>query len=194
MDVYLQTDRLVLRRFTTDDLDDLESLDADPDVMRYITGGRPTPIEELRDEVLPFWLDLYDRGDAWGFWAAEGRADGAFLGWFHLRPGRNDPPDQPELGYRLRRQAWGAGLATEGSRALIDKAFGQLGASRVHATTMAVNVGSRRVMEKAGMSFVRLFHGEWPEPIPGDEHGDVEYAITRAAWEGRHARIVEPRG
>lgn len=185
MDVYLRTERLVLRRFTLDDLDDLEALDADPEVMRYINGGRPTPREELRDDYLPFWLSYYERGDAWGFWAAIDRVSGEFLGWFHLRPGYHDPPNEPELGYRLRRQVWGVGLATEGSRGLIDKAFGELGACRVYATTMAVNVGSRRVMEKAGMGFVRLFHGEWPERIPGDEHGDVEYAITRAEWKSR---------
>ncbi|MDQ3973219.1 MAG: GNAT family N-acetyltransferase [Actinomycetota bacterium] len=183
MDVYLRTERLVLRRFTLDDLDAVEALDADPEVMRYINGGRPTPREELRDDYLPGWLSYYDRGDAWGFWAAVDRVSGAFLGWFHMRPGSHDPQDEPELGYRFRREAWGAGLATEGSRALIDKAFGELGARRVYATTMAVNTGSRRVMEKAGMRFVRLFHGEWPERIPGDEHGDVEYAITRVAWD-----------
>lgn len=183
MDVHLETARLVLRRFTPADLDDLVALDSDPEVMRYITGGRPTPREVLRDEHLPFWLAFYERGDTWGFWAAEDRADGAFLGWFHLRPAHDDPPDEPELGYRLRREVWGRGLATEGARALVDRAFGQDGARRVYATTMAINVGSRRVMEKAGMRFVRLFHGEWPEPIPGDEHGDVEYAITREQWD-----------
>lgn len=182
MDVYLRTDRLLLRRFTLDDLNSVEALDADPEVMRYINGGRPTPREELRDEYLPGWLSYYERGDAWGYWAATGRVSGEFLGWFHLRPGPGDPPDEPELGYRLRREVWGAGLATEGSRGLIGKAFAQLGARRVYATTMAINAGSRRVMEKAGMRFVRLFHGEWPERIPGDEHGDVEYAITRAEW------------
>jgi RimJ/RimL family protein N-acetyltransferase len=47
---------------------------------------------------------------------------------------------------------------------------------------MAVNTASRRVMEKAGMRLVRTFHQEWPDKIPGDEHGDVEYAITREEW------------
>ncbi len=182
MTTLLRTARLHLRQFTRDDLDELVELDADPKVMRFINGGRPTPLEELRDDILPSWLGYYQRGDGWGFWAADDLTNGAFLGWFHLRPRRSDPPDQPELGYRLRRDAWGKGLATEGSRALIDAAFGQLGAIRVHASTMAVNIGSRRVMEKAGMRFVRLFHGEWPERIPGDEHGDVEYAISREEW------------
>jgi RimJ/RimL family protein N-acetyltransferase len=54
--------------------------------------------------------------------------------------------------------------------------------ARVRAETMVVNVASRRVMEKAGLRYVRTFHQEWPDPIPGDEEGDVEYALTRAEW------------
>ncbi|MEO7125325.1 MAG: GNAT family protein, partial [Nakamurella sp.] len=49
--------------------------------------------------------------------------------------------------------------------------------------TMAVNTASRRVMEKAGLRFVRTFDADWPVRIPGDEHGDVEYALTRQEWE-----------
>jgi RimJ/RimL family protein N-acetyltransferase len=48
---------------------------------------------------------------------------------------------------------------------------------------MSVNVASWRVMEKAGLRFVRTFHLEWPYVIEGAEHGDVEYALTRAQWE-----------
>lgn len=186
METYLATGRLLLRRFTTDDLEDLVALDADLEVMRFI--GRPTPRQVLRDEHLPHWLAFHDRGDAWGFWAATEPTTGSFLGWFHLRPGPDDPPGEPELGYRLVRSAWGRGLATEGSVALVDKAFAEHGADRVHASTMAVNVASRRVLEKAGLRFVRHFHADWPEAIPGDEHGDVEYAITRRQWLSDRAR------
>ena len=186
--VYLETERLVLRRLTIDDLDAIEALDADPAVMRYITGGPATPREELRDEYFPAWLAYYERGDAWGFWAAIERETGAFLGWFHLRPLPEDPADEPELGYRLVQSAWGRGYASEGSRALVDKAFAELGAARVHASTMAVNVGSRRVMEKAGLRFVRTFVADWPVRIEGDEEGDVEYAIERAEWEADRRR------
>ena len=98
MDVYLETDRLILRQLTPDDLDDIEALDADPAVMRYINGGRPTPREELRTDYLPFWLAYYERGDAWGFWAAIDRVTGEFLGWFHLRPWRPTRPTSPSSG------------------------------------------------------------------------------------------------
>ncbi|HSS36107.1 MAG TPA: GNAT family N-acetyltransferase, partial [Patescibacteria group bacterium] len=151
MHVYLETERLILRRFTPDDVDLVTGLDADPAVMRYINGGRPTPRDEIRDDYLPWWLAYYERGDRYGFWAAIERQTGAFLGWFHLRPLPDDPQDEPELGYRLMGSAWGHGYATEGSRALVRKAFTELGARRVYATTMVVNVGSWRVMEKAGL-------------------------------------------
>lgn len=183
MHVYIETDRLVLRRFTPDDLDAVEALDADPAVMRYITGGLPTPRDELRDDYLPSWLAYYDRGDRYGFWAAIEKGSGTFLGWFHLRPEDHDPDDEPELGYRLRADAWGRGYATEGSIALVRKAFEELGARRVYATAMAANTGSWRVMEKAGLRFVRTFHQPWPYRIEGEELGDVEYAITRDQWE-----------
>jgi RimJ/RimL family protein N-acetyltransferase len=181
--VYLETERLTLRRFTPDDVDLIAALDADPRVMRYITGGRPTPRDEIRDDYLPFWLVYYERGDRWGFWAAVERCTGEFLGWFHLRPQRGDPDDEPELGYRLIASAWGFGYATEGSRALIRRAFDELGARRVYATTMVANVGSWRVMEKAGLRRVRVFHQPWPDRIEGEELGDVEYALTRTEWE-----------
>lgn len=190
MQVFLETERLVLRRFTANDVENVVDLDSDPEVMRYLTGGKPTPREVVRDETIPAWLAYYGRYAGYGFWAACEKATGDFLGWFHFRPHpdgqrRSDGSlrDGVELGYRLRGSAWGKGYATEGSRALIRKGFTELGVTRVYAETMAVNVGSRRVMEKAGLRFVRTFQQDWPERIPGDEHGEVEYALTKAQWE-----------
>lgn len=181
--VFLETERLLLRQFTPDDVDNLVALDGDPEVMRYINGGRPTPREEIAHDYLPAFFRYYERFLGYGFWAAIEKRTGEFLGWFHFRPAPGGPLDEPELGYRLRRSAWGQGYATEGSKALIGKGFSELGARRIWATTMAVNLGSRRVMEKAGLRFVRTFFQEWPDYIEGAEHGDVEYALTREEWE-----------
>jgi RimJ/RimL family protein N-acetyltransferase len=183
VEVFLETPRLVLRRFTEADEDNVVELDSDPEVMRYLTGGRPTPRREIREEVLPAWLGYYEREAGYGFWAAVEKSSGDFLGWFHLRPKPGAQPDEPELGYRLRRSAWGKGYATEGSRALIHKGFTELGVRRVVASTMAVNLASRRVMEKAGLRYVRTFQEDWPDPIDGSERGEVEYAVTRDEWE-----------
>jgi RimJ/RimL family protein N-acetyltransferase len=180
---FLQTERLVLRRFTADDVDNLVDLDSDPAVMHHVTGGLPTSRAEIIDETLPAFLGYYPRYAGFGFWAVIEKSTGDFLGWFHFRPAPEDPDDEVELGYRFRRSAWGKGYGTEGSRALIDKGFREFGVRRVHAETMVVHTASRRVMEKSGLRFVRVFDADWPYPIPGDEHGDVEYALTREQWQ-----------
>ena len=190
MEIFLETERLVLRRFTSDDLDLLAQLDADPEVMRFVTG-RPTPPEQIEKEILPRFLDYYRRYPSYGYWAAIEKSTGEFVGWFHLRPRQGRPEDELELGYRLKRSAWGRGLATEGSLALIEKAFSQLGARIVFAQTMAVNLASRRVMEKAGLRYLRTFHEKWDDPIPGSEQGEVEYQLTRDEWKQLHERDAD---
>jgi RimJ/RimL family protein N-acetyltransferase len=183
----LRTKRMTLRRLTPADLDDLVDLDADPEVMRLLTGGRPTPREVIADEVLPAQLRVYERFPGLGRWAALDTVTGGFLGWFALDPDE-PPPGEPtpdggaagaELGYRLRRPAWGRGLATEGSLALVGRAFGECGLDRVWAQTMAVNAASRRVLEKAGLRHVRTFYPRFDDPIPGTEAGEVEYELLR---------------
>jgi RimJ/RimL family protein N-acetyltransferase len=182
--IFLETERLVLRRFTEDDVDILVELDADADVMHFVTGGRPTPRHEIETDVLPAFLDYYARFDGYGFWAAIEKTSGRFVGWFHFRPQKDAPPNEVELGYRLHTSAWGKGYATEGSRALVDKGFADLDVQRVVAFTMVVHGASRRVLEKAGLRYVRTFHEPWPYSIEGEEEGDVEYALLRSEWEG----------
>jgi len=67
--VFLTTERLVLRRFTRDDLELVVALDGDPEVKRYIDNGADVDRDELA-EMLDWWLGYYDRGEAYGFWAA----------------------------------------------------------------------------------------------------------------------------
>lgn len=185
MRIFLETDRLVLRPFTEADANHLLALDNDPDVMRFINGGRSTSREAIQAQTLPQLLHDYPCFGARGYWATELKATGTFLGWFEFRPLADHSPAVVELGYRLNKAAWGSGYATEGSQALIRKGFTDLGVERVTANTMTVNTQSRHVMEKAGLSFVRSFTGDWPEAIEGSEHGEVEYELTRTEWEQR---------
>jgi len=187
------TERLALRRFNSADAANLLSLDGDPQVMRFLTGTTRS-LAQIRDEVLPDLAGCHLRYPGFGYWAAESRAGGQFIGWFGLRPvtptgdAIEHWPDADgdtgvaSLGYRLRRSAWGQGYATEGARALVRLAFTGLGLREVVATTMAVNTGSRRVMEKAGLRYARTVHLDWPEPLDGNEHGDVEYRLLRDDW------------
>ncbi|MFE2869329.1 GNAT family N-acetyltransferase [Embleya sp. NPDC059259] len=182
MSIFLETPRLELRPFTAADLPHLIELGRDPEVMRYLTGGRPTALETVRDRVLPLVMRDYPAWGNRGFWAARERTGGRFVGWFELRPVAEDGADVVELGYRLCRAAWGLGYATEGARALVDKGFAELGVRVVTANTMTVNTRSRRVLEKTGLTFVRTWFGDWAEPIEGAEQGEVEYTLTRAGW------------
>jgi RimJ/RimL family protein N-acetyltransferase len=171
-----------LRRFTAADAGALAALHGDAAVMRYIDDGRPVSRETVEQDTLPAILREYSALPAGlGQFAAEAPD---FVGWFSLKPATSvglDPADV-ELGYRLRPAVWGRGLATEGARLLVRRAFTSLGVERVVATTMAVNTGSRRVLEKAGLRHVDTFFADWPDPIPGAEHGDVVYAVTREEW------------
>lgn len=164
----METARLRLRPLTPDDLEHLIALHGDPQVMAFISGaGEPRDVVETRS--LP---DLLARR-TWLLFEGE-----TFLGWASLRV----EGDEAELGYRLVRAAWGRGYASEAARALVDLGFRDLGLRRIWAQTMAVNTGSRRVMEAAGLRYVRTFHLAWDDPLPGTEQGEVEYALTRGDW------------
>jgi RimJ/RimL family protein N-acetyltransferase len=163
------TQRLALRRFTLADVDRLVGLDSDPEVMRFL--GSPPPRSAYLQSPQPGRLLAFEL------------STGAFVGWFALKPTATGL----ELGYRLKREHWNRGYATEGSRALVDHAFRELGAERVYAETMAVNVRSRRVMEKAGLRFLRVFHLAWDDPLVGYEQGEVEYELLREEWSHRRS-------
>ncbi|WP_203658166.1 GNAT family N-acetyltransferase [Actinocatenispora rupis] len=180
----LRTARLVLEPLSDEHLDDEVELDADPEVMRYL--GPPRTREQVVTQHR-HRLSVADRVAGLGFWA--GRVDGRFVGWWILEP--PDRPDQgpvegqAELGYRLLRRYWRQGLASEGSRELLRYGFADLGLDRIFAETMAVNAGSRATMRSVGMRHVRTFELPFDEPLPGTEHGEVEYAVTREEWLAR---------
>ena len=182
MDLFLKTERLVLRRFTGADVERLFSLHNDPEVMRFLNGGKPASRREIGREYRERFAND-------GYWAATEKATGDFIGWFGFHPAQDRSPDEFEIGFRLRRSAWGKGYATEGTRALIHKGFTDLGVRLVFAETMAINLASRRVMEKSGLRYVRTFHEEWSYPIAGAEHGEVEYTLTKAAWERQESEV-----
>ena len=196
----LRTQRLLLVPLADRHLDLEIGLDGDPEVLRYICGrarsaGEVTASHAQRTasagrvDGLGHWM-AFGSGDAARGSAPPAREDaGEFVGLMMLPPAHGpDQPDDPavaELGYRLARRHWRKGLATEASRALLAHAFDTVGQSRVIAQTMAVNAGSRGVMEAVGMRFVRTFHPTWDEPLPGSEAGEVEYEMTREMWHAR---------
>ncbi|MCA9494560.1 MAG: GNAT family N-acetyltransferase, partial [Myxococcales bacterium] len=118
-------------------------------VMRHITGGPPTPRALYVDVLLPRMLAAGGGDPERGFFVADD-TDGDFLGWFHLRPDGWEPT-WLELGYRLRRERWGRGLATEGTLALMALARRRDPSTVFSSRTVPENAASRRVMEKCGL-------------------------------------------
>ncbi len=183
MHIVLETDRMLLRRFTEADAGPLAALYSDPRVMRFITP-EPHSLAEVQATILPEYLQEYrELADGLGSFAAIERETGQMAGGFSLKPANSyGLTGGTELGYRLYPPFWGRGLATEGAHALIGLAFEQLHLDRVVATTMADNTGSWRVMEKCRLRRVRTFYYPDARLMPGGEHGDVVYELTRSDW------------
>jgi RimJ/RimL family protein N-acetyltransferase len=182
----LQTSRIRLVPLADEHLEYEVELDSDPQVMRYLGDGRA----RTREEVAVLHrrrLAAARRAEGLGFWV--GFVGAQFVGWWILeppeRPDQGPAEGQAELGYRLLRRHWRKGLASEGARELIRHGFEDLGLTRIFAETMAVNAASRATMAAIGMRYVRTFHMEWEQPLPGSEHGEVEYAISRGQWLAR---------
>ncbi|HEX6445594.1 MAG TPA: GNAT family N-acetyltransferase [Streptosporangiales bacterium] len=182
----LRTDRLLLVPLADRHLELEVRLDSDPEVLRYLSGRAHSRAEVAAAHSRR--MALAEKVAGLGFWTAF-RPDGEFVGLMMLPPAHGpDQPDDPtvaDLGYRLVRRHWRQGLATEASRALLRHAFDTVGQNRVIAQTMAVNAGSRAVLEKLGMRYVRTYFPSWDDPVPGADLGEVEYEMTRAMWEAQ---------
>jgi RimJ/RimL family protein N-acetyltransferase len=183
MRIVLETERMLLRRFAEADAGGLAALYSDPRVMRFITLQPPSRAE-VESKILPDYLREYrELADGLGSFAAIEKETGQMAGRFSLKPANSyGLTGGTELGYRLYPAFWGCGLATEGARALITSAFERLHLDRVVATTMADNTGSWRVLEKCGLRRVRTFSYPDADLMPGAEHGDFVYELTRSDW------------
>ena len=170
MTVVLETDRLVLRQLTADDLDALAALYADPEVRRHFPDGTRT-YEQTRAE-LAWIIDVYYGRYGYGLWATILKDSGEFIGRCGLLPTTIDGQPEVEVAYLLDRRHWRRGLGTVAARAIIDHAVAPLPVARLISIFEPANQPSRLVAAKAGMTM--LLEGYI------DEYGvsDV-YAISR---------------
>ncbi|MGW5523737.1 GNAT family N-acetyltransferase [Gordonia sp. NPDC003950] len=190
----VETSRMLLRPVDRRDVDHLVRLDSDPEVMRFVTGGTATPRSTIEGFVVPRAEAELQTGRG-GIWTATDRRYGVFLGWVSLRAPRHSVQPELELSYRLRREYWGRGLATEAARVVTDVAFAEFDAQRLFASTTATHASSRRVMEKLGMRMCARDICADPaasDPAASDPTGagepEVEYEMLRRHWEITGAR------
>jgi len=162
MALHLRTERLRIRELTRDDEENLFRLDSDPEVVKYI-GAQPATDRSVTREGLEGLLWYYERFPGYGIWALEEKVSGRFVGWVtlkHLIPIRliqNKDEDVAaikdiEVGFRLMRESWGKGYATEAARAVVKYGFEELELKEIVGIVQPANAASRRVLEKVGLT------------------------------------------
>jgi ribosomal-protein-alanine N-acetyltransferase len=176
--VLLTTPRLVLRECAPDDLAAFHELDADPEVVRYVSYG-PWTLEESRHD-----LDVHIAQQAVSprlsyYLAVVLKAEARLIGWCALDI-TSQKHHEAELGYALNRRSWGQGYSTEAAQALLAFGFGSLDLHRVFATCSPENVASERVLQKLGMQQEgRLRENKWSK---GRWRDSLLYAILADEW------------
>ncbi len=144
----LDTPRLILREFSPDDADSLGAVLSDPETMRFY----PAPLDRTGVEE---WIARNRRRyskDGHGLWAMVLKSTGGLIGDCGLTVQPVDSADEIEIGYHVRRDHWGQGLATEAARACRDYGFARLPVDLLISLIRPENLPSRRVAEKNGMT------------------------------------------
>jgi RimJ/RimL family protein N-acetyltransferase len=148
--IICETPRLILRQFNESDMEPLLSFLGDPEVMRFSITG-PETREDIQTKYLPGCLKRYSR-DGLGQWAVVQKSDGICVGECGICVQEVESESEFEISYRMRRDCWGIGLATEAARACRDYGFKQVGLRRLISIIESENAASIRVAEKMGMT------------------------------------------
>jgi len=153
--VTLTTSRLLLRRWREDDLPAMAAINADPEVMRWIGDG--TPVDDEATAAATARSEQHWETHGFGLFAVEIRASGELAGFTGLNTPYFLPEVLPavEIGWRLGRQYWGQGIATEAAQAALDFGFTDRGLDRIVSIHQLGNDASGRVMQKLGMQLDR---------------------------------------
>jgi RimJ/RimL family protein N-acetyltransferase len=146
----LQTPRSCLRQWRATDLEPFAQMNRDPAVMEYF----PAPLSREQSDAIVARTERLFRERGFGLWALELRGSGAFAGFVGLSVPRFEAHFTPcvEIGWRLAREHWGRGYATEAALAALDFGFGACGLVEIVSMAVATNSRSRRVMERLGMT------------------------------------------
>jgi len=156
--VILETERLILRRQVSEDLDALWVLYCDPEITRYIPDA-PKTFEEAREE-LKWHMNGHPKNPDLGLWATIHKETGRFIGRCGLLPWTIEGREEVEVAYTIAREFWGQGLGTEAAQAIVVYAFENLGFARLICLIEPENRASVKVAQKIGMTFEKAIDHE----------------------------------
>ena len=181
----IRTDRLLLRRWRESDREPFASMNADPAVMQHMQGVLPRERSDaFLDRIEAHWDE-----HGWGLWAVEVPEDVPFVGYVGLWPAEYISDGMVEVGWRLAREHWGHGYATEAAREALRFGFSDVGLTEIVSFTVPQNVRSRRVMERIGLvrDPARDFDHPNVDPVAYPQLvSHVLYRLHREEWRRNH--------
>ena len=175
----IETERLILRGWRDADVEPFYTMGNDPEVMRYLGP----PLSRADAATAAERQNGFIASHGYCFWAIERRHDGAFLGFCGLKPGPEGTPihDIMEIGWRLRRDAWGQGIAKEAAQASLAWGWANTATPEIAAMTSIGNVRSWGLMERLGMTRDHASDFDHPAvPIGHSLRPHILYRIKRA--------------
>lgn len=169
--IVIESERLFLREYKDSDLGDLMKIISDEETMKHF----PKPYDERGARRWIEWSVEHCKKHGFGFWAVILKESGELIGNCGLTLQTIDGECLPEIGYHINKNFWKRGYASEAARAVRDWAFGNTEYSTLYSYMTVGNIGSRKVAQANGMSFVKEFSDEDYERL-------CVYAITRDEW------------
>ena len=157
MEIFIETDRLILREIIEDDFMGFYELDSDPEVHKYL-GNHPVTSIEQSKAVIQFIRQQYKKNGI-GRWAIIDKASNNFIGWSGLKYEQHlrDGMAYYDLGYRLKRAYWGRGIATETAIESLKYGFSVFGLTEIYAAAHVENIASNKILQKIGLNFMETF-------------------------------------
>lgn len=153
------SERLCYSLMTANDATFLFQLDQDPEVMRYINGGKLTSMQSIEEFYIPRMQHFTNEKQGWGLWKVLLKDSKEFIGWVLVRPMAfftdKAEIDNLELGWRFMQKTWGKGYATEAALTIKTALITHGNISKLTAIAFDDNIGSVNVMKKIGMSYFK---------------------------------------
>lgn len=170
----IETERLILRRLEASDALGMFALDSNPAVHKFL-GNNPIKTLEQAQAIITTIQDQYDQYGI-GRWAVIDKATHDFIGWSGLKYEQSVRPfAYYDLGYRLRQEYWGQGIATESALAALCYGFEQLNLDTIHAGADVQHTASNHVLQKVGFNCIETFEY--------DDAPHYWYELTKTEWE-----------
>lgn len=176
----IETERLYLRQWRASDFAIFAEMNADLDVMKYF----PKPLSPKVSDAIANKCSQLIKDKGWGFWAVSLKETDTFIGMVGLNEAHADMSFAPaiEIAWRLHKDYWGQGYATEAARASLNFAFDTLGLDEVVAFTAVINEHSQLIMQRIGMSNTQenFYH-----PMLEPNHRLAEHVLYKITQEQR---------